>query len=177
MLPTGLQDRVRRTLSIGDRPPGRIEELHVETWVAAPVDKAFAFFADATNLQRLTPAWLNFEIVTPTPIAMRAGAIIDYRLRLYGLPIPWQTRIEIWEPGVRFVDLQVAGPYRWWRHEHRFEPSGDGTRVIDHVEYLPRVRMLSGRIVRRDVERIFAFRQVALTSVFTLGNSGAPRSG
>lgn len=164
-------DRVRRALAAGSRPAGPIEELHAETWVPAPVEEAFAFFADARNLERLTPIWLKFEIVTSAPIVMREGTIIDYRLRLYGVPVPWQTRIEVWEPGVRFVDVQVVGPYRWWRHEHRFEASGNGTRVIDHVEYLPRARALSGRIVRRDVERIFAFRQVALTSVFTLDNA------
>jgi ligand-binding SRPBCC domain-containing protein len=172
-----MQECVRRALAAGGRPVSHIEELHAETWVPAPVEKAFAFFADATNLERLTPAWLNFEIVNSAPIVMQAGTIIDYRIRLYGVPIPWQTKIEIWEPGVRFVDVQVAGPYRWWRHEHRFEASGSGTRVIDHVEYLPRARVLSGRIVRRDVERIFAFRQVALTSVFTLDNAGAPPVG
>ena len=177
MLPARLFDRVRRALAAGGRPSGHIEELHAETWVPAPVDTAFAFFADATNLERLTPTWLNFQIVTSTPIVMQAGTIIDYRIWLYGVPIPWQTKIEIWEPGVRFVDVQVAGPYLWWRHEHRFEASGNGTRVIDHVEYVPRARALSGRVVRRDVERIFAFRQVALTKVFTLDNAGARRSG
>ena len=177
MLATRLRDGLRRTLAADDRPSGPVEELRAETWVPARVEEAFAFFADATNLERLTPSWLNFEIVTPTPIAMQAGTIIDYRIRLYGVPIPWQTKIEIWEPGRRFVDLQVAGPYRWWRHEHRFEPSGGGTRVIDHVDYLPRARMLSGRMVRRDVERIFAFRQVALTSAFSINDPGAPRRG
>ena len=93
----------------------------------APLDETFAFFADAANLERLTPPWINFRIRTPRPIVMREGAVIDYRIGLYGLPMPWRTRIDVWEPGVRFVDRQVAGPYRWWRHEHLFECS-DGTR-------------------------------------------------
>ena len=98
---------------------------------------------------------------------MRAGAILDYRIRLHGLPIPWRTRIDVWEPGVRFVDRQVLGPYHWWRHEHRFEAVDGGTRVVDHVEYLPRLAWLSRGWVRRDVERIFAYRRQALLRELT----------
>lgn len=93
---------------------------------------------------------------------MREGTILDYRIRLHGVPIPWRTRIDVWEPGIRFVDRQVFGPYRWWRHEHRFEAVAGGTRVVDHVDYLPRVAWLTRRWVRRDVERIFAYRREAL---------------
>ena len=145
--------------------PRRISELHRETIVPSPLDETFAFFADAGNLERLTPPWLNFRIRTPRPIAMREGAIIDYRIVLYGIPIPWKTRIDVWEPGVRFVDRQLFGPYVWWRHEHRFEPTPQGTRVIDHVEYVPRARWLSTALVRRDVERIFAYRQGVLPTL------------
>lgn len=141
--------------------------LHRETVVQAPLDRAFAFFADASNLQRLTPAWLHFSIRTPMPVEMRAGLVIEYWIRLYGVPIPWRTRIDVWEPGVRFVDRQIAGPYVWWRHEHRFEPvDGGATRVIDDVDYVPRVRWLTARFVRRDVERIFTYRQEMLREIF-----------
>lgn len=150
----------------GERPARGIFHLHRDTIVAAPLDRTFAFFSDAGNLERLTPPWLNFHIQTPQPIAMHAGAIIDYRLTLYGLPILWQTRIDVWQPGVRFVDRQVRGPYRWWHHEHRFEEVEGGTRVIDHVEMVPRMRWLSGPLVRRDVTRIFAFREQALREQF-----------
>jgi ligand-binding SRPBCC domain-containing protein len=146
------------------RPP-HVSELHRETIVGSPLDETFAFFADAGNLERLTPPWLNFRIRTPRPIAMREGALIDYRIVLYGVPIPWKTRIDVWEPGVRFVDRQLFGPYVWWRHEHRFEPTARGTRVIDHVEYLPRARWLSTPLVKRDVERIFAYRQEVLPTL------------
>jgi hypothetical protein len=81
---------------------------------------------------------------------------------LRGWPIPWRTRIDVWEPGVRFVDRQLIGPYRWWRHEHRFVAIPGGTRVLDDVEFVPRVRWVSGRFVQRDVERIFAYRQERL---------------
>ncbi len=127
--------------------------------------ETFAFFSDAGNLERLTPPWLNFRILTPRPIAMGVGTLIDYRIVLYGVPIPWRTRIDIWEPGVRFVDRQLSGPYLWWHHEHRFDAIEGGTRVTDHVEYLPRMRWVSSGFVRRDVERIFAYRQEILPAL------------
>jgi ligand-binding SRPBCC domain-containing protein len=151
-----------RLLTAGARPAGGLLELRSDVVAAVPLAVAFAFFADAWNLELLTPPWLNFRIRTPRPLAMREGAMLDYRIRLHGVPIPWRTRIDVWEPGVRFVDRQVLGPYRWWRHEHRFESVDGGTRVVDHVEYLPRVVWLSRGWVRRDVERIFAYRRDAL---------------
>ena len=140
--------------------------LKSETLVAAPLETTFAFFSDAANLERLTPGWVQFSIVTPLPIVMRAGLEIDYRIRLHGVPIPWTSRIDVWEFGQRFVDRQIRGPYLWWRHEHRFETAGESTRVIDEVEYLPRAAWITARIVRRDVERIFRFRQEALHRIF-----------
>jgi ligand-binding SRPBCC domain-containing protein len=122
-----------------------ITHLHAETVVPTTLEETFAFFSDAANLERLTPPWLNFRIMTPSPIAMHEGAEICYRIVLYGIPIPWTSRIDVWEPRVRFVDRQVRGPYRWWRHEHRFEATVHGTRVIDNVEYLPRVAWLTGK--------------------------------
>jgi len=99
-------------------------------------------------------------------IVMRQGLLIEYEIRLYGLAIPWLTRIDVWEPGIRFVDRQVRGPYRWWHHEHRFEPAASGTRVIDDVEFVPRVAWLTRGKVQRDVERIFTFRQETLAALF-----------
>jgi len=144
----------------------RAELLHRETVIPASIEETFAFFADAANLERLTPPWLSFQIRTPLPIDMRVGTEIEYRISLHGLPIPWHSRIDVWEPGVRFVDRQLTGPYVWWHHEHRFEPAGDGTRVIDRVAYIPRMRWLSGALVRRDLDRIFTFRQQALQGIF-----------
>ena len=149
------------------RPLRHVATLHRETTVPLPLADTFAFFADAANLERMTPPWLNFRIITPAPVAMSEGTIIDYRIVLYGVPIRWTTRIDVWEPGVRFVDRQLAGPYLWWHHEHRFEAISGGTRVIDHVEYLPRARWISGAFVRRDVERIFSYRQQILPRLLT----------
>jgi ligand-binding SRPBCC domain-containing protein len=151
----------------GDRPTHGIEHLHHEVVVPVPLDITFDFFSNPANLERLTPPWLSFRIRTPPPIVMREGTLIDYQIVLYGLPIPWRTRIDVWEPGIRFVDRQLLGPYRWWHHEHRFEAVPRGTRVIDHVEYVPRARWLSGRMVRRDVGRIFDYRQHTLPKLLT----------
>jgi ligand-binding SRPBCC domain-containing protein len=162
MSPDPVFDRLIRLLAAGSHPAGDLHMIRMETIVPLPLDETFAFFADAANLERLTPPWINFTIRTPLPIEMREGTTIDYRISLYGLPIPWRTRIDVWEPGVRFVDRQIAGPYRWWRHEHLFESHPSGTRVIDRVEYAPRAAAISRRLVKRDVERIFGFRQRVL---------------
>ena len=157
-----LLDRLAWAPTAGARPRRGLEHLRKETVVPLSVDETFEFFADASNLERLTPPWLSFRIRTPMPVVMREGLEIDYRIVLRGWPIPWRTRIDVWEPGVRFVDRQLIGPYRWWRHEHLFEAVRGGTRVIDHVEFAPRVAWVSGPFVRRDVERIFAYRQERL---------------
>jgi ligand-binding SRPBCC domain-containing protein len=140
--------------------------LRKETLIPVSIGATFEFFADASNLERLTPPWLTFQIRTPMPVVMQEGLEIDYRIVLHGWPIPWRTRIDVWEPGVRFVDRQLIGPYRWWRHEHRFEPVPGGTRVIDEVEFVPRARWISGGLVTRDVERIFSYRQDRLPQLF-----------
>jgi ligand-binding SRPBCC domain-containing protein len=125
----------------------------------------FPFFADAGNLEAITPSWLSFRIVTPRPIEMRAGALIEYRLSLHGLPVSWLTRIEEWEPGLRFVDAQLAGPYKLWHHTHEFEPDGaGGTLMRDTVRWsLPAPGLALQPLVRRELERIFDFRARQLT--------------
>ena len=130
-------------------------------------DEVFPFFADAGNLEAITPPWLRFAVVTPRPIAMRPGALIEYRLVLHGLPISWLTRIEEWEPGVRFVDAQLTGPYRLWHHTHEFAADGaGGTLMRDTVRYAlpfgPLGEVAHRAFVARDLERIFAFRRDAV---------------
>jgi ligand-binding SRPBCC domain-containing protein len=153
-------------LETGARPAGGVTVIHEETVVPSSIGETFAFFSDAMNLEKLTPRWLKFNVRTPPPLMMREGLEIDYVISLRGLAIPWKTRIDVWEPGVRFVDRQVAGPYLWWNHEHRFEQVPDGTRVIDHVEFVPRVRWITNEFVRRDVQRIFEFRKAKLKEIF-----------
>jgi ligand-binding SRPBCC domain-containing protein len=130
---------------------------------ALPPDEVFPFFADAHNLEAITPPWLGFRVVTPRPIDMRAGALIEYRLRLHGVPLRWRTRIAVWDPPRRFVDVQIAGPYRLWHHTHDFEPDGSGGTIMrDTVRYglpLGPLGALAHRLlVRRDLDAIFGFR-------------------
>lgn len=128
--------------------------------------EAFAFFADAFNLEAITPPWLRFRILTPRPIAMAEGALIDYRLALHGVPCRWHTRIDQWLPRRRFVDRQVSGPFRTWVHTHTFEPRPGGTLIRDHVVYRMPLGVL-GEVARRaligrDLERIFDYRRDAI---------------
>jgi ligand-binding SRPBCC domain-containing protein len=146
--------------------PRKLERLRREIIVPASLAETFAFFADAANLERLTPPWLHFSILTPMPVEMRVGLEIAYRITLYGLPMPWQSRIDVWQPGACFVDRQLVGPYRWWRHEHRFEIVPGGTRVVDDVEYAPRFAWVSGTLVGRNLRRIFAYRHEVLRQIF-----------
>ncbi len=137
--------------------------------VEVPIEQAFGFYVDPLNLEPMTPPWLHFKVTTPGEIVMRSGALLDYRLKLHGVPLRWQTRIEIWEPPVRFVDTQAKGPYSLWVHTHLFEPDGDGATVIhDRVRYaipLGPLGSLAHRLfVRRDLERIFDFRGEAVSA-------------
>jgi ligand-binding SRPBCC domain-containing protein len=141
----------------------RVHEFQTELWLPLPPDELFPFFADAANLDALTPPWLHFRIVTPPPVVLRAGALIDYRLRVHGLPLRWRTRINVWQPPHRFVDEQLRGPYRRWIHEHTFEPRAGGTLARDVVRYAVPFDFLTHRwLVRPDIERIFRFRREEL---------------
>ena len=141
--------------------------LRREQTLPGTPDAVFGFFADAGNLEAITPPWLGFRIVTPRPIDMGVGTLIEYRLRLHGLPISWLTRIEVWEPGARFVDQQLRGPYALWHHTHEFAPApGGGTRMTDTVRYAlpfgPAGGIAHALFVRRDLRRIFDHRFAAV---------------
>jgi len=137
-----------------------------ELWLPHPRDLVFPFFADVRNLEAITPSFLKFTVLTPLPVAMRAGALIDYKLRLRGIPIRWRTRITTWEPPVRFVDEQIRGPYRQWIHEHTFEERDGGTLMRDVVRYVvPGGALVNFLFVRRDVQSIFDYRRRRLTEL------------
>jgi ligand-binding SRPBCC domain-containing protein len=138
-----------------------------ELWLPKPREEIFSFFGDAHNLEIITPPWLRFEILTDDPIAMSPGAQIDYRISLRGLQMRWRTRIEVWTPPHRFVDVQIRGPYRRWHHEHTFEAQDNGTLCRDQVRYAVFGGPLLDRLfVRRDVEKIFEFRRQKLLEIF-----------
>jgi ligand-binding SRPBCC domain-containing protein len=144
-----------------------VHVLRREQRLPGAPDDVFPFFADAQNLEAITPPWLGFRVVTPRPIDMRAGALIEYRLKLRGVPLRWRTRIAVWDPPRRFVDVQLSGPYRLWHHTHDFEPDGGGGTIMrDTVRYalpLGPVGALAHRLlVRRDLAAIFDFRREAV---------------
>jgi hypothetical protein len=135
--------------------------------IAQPREVVFRFFSDPANLERLTPPWLRFQILTPAPLPQGEGAVFDYRLKVRGLSLGWRTLIETWEEGRRFTDRQLQGPYALWHHTHLFLDLPDGgTRIVDRVRF----RLgwgLVGRIVtalwvKQDVERIFQYRQATI---------------
>jgi ligand-binding SRPBCC domain-containing protein len=141
--------------------------LHDELWLPRPLAEIFPFFADAGNLEKITPPWLNFHVLTPQPIAMRPGALIDYQIKVHGFPIRWRTEIVTWEPPHRFVDVQLKGPYRLWHHTHTFTEKDGGTLCTDDVRYWPRGgRIINALFVRRDVATIFAYRRQRLSEIF-----------
>lgn len=153
--------------------------LRSSLWVPHPPAAVFPFFANAHNLERLSPDWLSFEILTPAPIDMHAGTLIDYRIRLRGLPMRWQTRIAVWQPPHCFVDEQQRGPYALWRHSHTFASQDGGTRLDDDVVMRPKGGPLAplamALLVRGDVERIFRFRAEVMASQFGGARAGAGR--
>ena len=141
------------------------------------IERVFGFFSDASNLERITPPELRFRIVSPQPIRMDEGTVIDFRLRLLGIPFGWRTRISVWEPPYRFVDEQLSGPYRIWVHNHRFSEAEGFTTIMDEVRYaLPfwPFGQLAYPFVRSMLEQIFQFRREATKALLAPLAAGNP---
>jgi ligand-binding SRPBCC domain-containing protein len=136
-----------------------------------PRAEVFAFFADAANLERLTPPELNFSIITPMPIVMAKGTLIEYRLKLFGVSFNWKTLIAAWSPPDYFIDEQLDGPYRQWIHRHTFTDAPDGGTIIgDEVRFRLPIAPLGEAaypIVKKQLERIFDYRQEAVKTILT----------
>jgi len=151
-------------------PAGAHTTLRCEQWVPKPLGEVFAFFADAHNLEQITPPFLRFSVRSMTTPTVRQGTEITYRLRLHQLPISWTSRIEVWEPPYRFTDVQIRGPFRLWHHQHDFTPEHNGTSIRDTVHYrapcawLQHIPFLSW--VDNDLQRIFTYRQQIIECLF-----------
>ena len=142
--------------------------LTTELLVGEPREQVFNFFADAFQLETLTPPWLHFSVQTSPPIEMHAGRLIDYKLRLHGIPIRWRSKISDWQPPFQFVDEQVKGPYSYWHHLHTFEEVSGGTLVRDVVNYaVPLGFITHPLLVRGDLTKIFEFRRQTMGRIFT----------
>ena len=148
----------------------KFHTLRREQWIGRPIDEVFAFFADARNLEHITPPWLGFRILAMDSISVSEGTQIRYRLRLHGLPIYWRTEIRQWDSPRRFIDVQRAGPYKLWHHTHRFEAHEGRTKMTDIVRYaLPfgvLGRMVHALKVRGDVRQIFDYRRERIHELF-----------
>lgn len=167
-MPTDLEKIANSpTVQLAAAPDGHGYRLEALQFLPRPRNEVFEFFSDAFQLESLTPAWLRFSVLTPPPILISAGTLIDYKLRVRGVPIRWQSKISVWEPPYRFVDDQVRGPYRRWHHEHTFEECDGGTLCRDIVDYsVYGGALINALFVRSDVKKIFEFRQQQLRAFF-----------
>lgn len=149
---------------------GTLHSFEASTLVSAPRAKVFKFFSDPRNLEKLTPPFLNFRIRTKLDGKAREGQIIDYSLRVHGIPLGWRTLISRWDPPHGFVDDAVSSPYAFWHHEHRFEARGKKTFMTDKVLYRlpfpPLGDFFAAKKVRQDIESIFAFRSKLIREIF-----------
>jgi len=140
-------------------------------WIPKPLPVVFDFFSRAENLERITPPWLRFRIVTPTPIDMERRAQIVYTIRIAGIPVRWRTRITRWEPERGFTDTQESGPYARWVHEHEFRVAGDGVLMTDRISYAlplgPLGRFAHAVAVRAALASIFDYRFDRIRALLT----------
>lgn len=144
--------------------------LAFETKLHRPLKEVFDFFSNAENLNKVTPTEVSFSMLTPMPLKMQVGALIDYRIKLSGIPFFWRTQISVWEPPYRFVDEQAKGPYVFWRHEHIFEDKGDYVLMTDRLHYLSPGWFLEPLIdkffIRPRIEKIWNYRDQQFKVLF-----------
>lgn len=148
----------------------KIYELRKQVLVPAPLEDVFSFFSKAENLNLITPPWLHFKILTPSPIKMEENASIDYSIKIFGFGMAWKSKITVWQPPHRFTDLQMKGPYRHWEHTHIFEEKEGNTYMEDVVRYAAPGFVLSPLLhfffIRPRLEKIFVFRETSILEYF-----------
>lgn len=136
--------------------------------IERPLEEVFAFFSDVHNLTRITPPWIDFRVLTPDPIEMRVGTLIDFKLKLHGIPLKWRTEITAWDPPCHFTDEQRTGPYQQWIHTHSFTSENGRTQMTDHVRYAAIGGILIQKLfLERDIRRIFGYRKETLHNLFS----------
>src|SRR5918999_1263620 len=147
--------------------------FETEQWFPLQPEEVFPFFSDAFNLELITPPWLRFKVLTVSPIEMKEGTVIDYRLKLRGISLQWQSQITAWKPPHHFVDQQRRGPYRLWIHEHTFVESNGGTLAQDRIEYaVPGGLLIQKLFVEPELKKIFAYRSRKMWEILVGGASG-----
>ena len=154
-------------------------EINTKQYINKSLDVVFEFFSKPENLEMITPKSLSFNILTPTPIKMEKGSLIDYTIRLFGVPIHWRTLISDYEPPFRFVDQQIKGPYTFWHHTHTFRLVEGGVEIIDQVKYSLPLGWLGTLVhaiwVRKDLEKIFEYRKSVIQNYFEIKNISTER--
>jgi ligand-binding SRPBCC domain-containing protein len=140
----------------------KIYTLRRQQSIRKPPAELFRFFERPENLELITPSSVGFTILTPQPISLKPGTVLDYTIRLLGLPVRWTTLISSYDPPHSFTDVAIRGPYRFWHHTHRFEPTDRGTLMTDEVRYAmpvgPIGRLVHTLWVRRKLKYIFDYR-------------------
>lgn len=163
-----------KILLVLERQIGKFDDVsevfETQAYLKVPRGEVFAFFSDPRNLEEMTPPWLHFSIIAASAPKTQKGSLFEYRLRIKGFPVRWKTLIEEWEPPVRFVDVQLKGPYRRWHHTHEFHETDSGTLMIDRVRYQLHLgwigSLLAGSMVRRDIQTIFDYRREIMARRF-----------
>ena len=154
-------------------------EINTKQYINKPLEVVFEFFSKPENLEMITPESLSFNILTPIPIRMEKGSLIDYTIRLFGIPVHWRTLISDYEPPFRFVDQQIKGPYTFWHHTHTFQPVDGGVEIIDKVKYSLPLGWLGTLVhsiwVRKDLEKIFEHRKTVIQNYFDIINISTER--
>ena len=148
----------------------KIYKKSVTQFIDKPLDVVFSFFAKPENLRRITPSTLDFQILTPTPISMAKGTVIDYNIKVMGIRVHWRTLITSYNPPTQFVDEQTKGPYLLWIHTHTFKIKDEGVEIHDCIEYSIPLGLL-GRFVhflwiKRKLDQIFDFRRRKIEEIF-----------